>query len=90
MTIVHKSRNVPRNAASLRRWALANTPENPEWVPQEETHIEGIYVTDTGTEFFNEVKESYKMENYFHILCQVLMKDRKDTSLSFKLDELWK
>ncbi|MBW0545490.1 hypothetical protein O181_085205 [Austropuccinia psidii MF-1] len=84
MTIVHK------NADGLSRWALANTPANPAWVPQEEHHIEGICVTDIGTEFFNQVKESYKMDKSGNILCQLLMKDCKDPSLSSKPDEIWK
>ncbi|MBW0516326.1 hypothetical protein O181_056041 [Austropuccinia psidii MF-1] len=75
MTIVHKSGNVHKNADGLSRWALANTPENPAWVPQEEHHIEGICVTDIGTEFFKQVEESYKMDKNCHVLCQVLMKE---------------
>ncbi|MBW0552769.1 hypothetical protein O181_092484 [Austropuccinia psidii MF-1] len=63
MTIVHKSGNIHKNADGLRRRALANTPENPAWVPQREHHIEGICVTN---------------------------KDRKDPSLSSKLDEVGK
>ncbi|MBW0560191.1 hypothetical protein O181_099906 [Austropuccinia psidii MF-1] len=90
MTIVHKSGNIHKNADGLSRWALANTPENTAWVPQEEHHIERICVTDIGTEFFNQDKESCKMDKNFHILCQVLMKDCKDPSLSSKLDEIWK
>ncbi|MBW0530150.1 hypothetical protein O181_069865 [Austropuccinia psidii MF-1] len=90
MTIVHKSVNIPKNADGLRRWALANIPENPAWVTQEKHHIEGICITDIGTEFFNQVKESYKMDKNFHFLCQILMKDCKDPSLSSKLDEIWK
>ncbi|MBW0570488.1 hypothetical protein O181_110203 [Austropuccinia psidii MF-1] len=90
MTIVHKSGNIHKNADGLSRWALANTPENPAWVPQEEHHIEGICVTDIGTEFFNQVKESYKIDRNYHILSQLLMKDCKDPSLSSKLDEIWK
>ncbi|MBW0524233.1 hypothetical protein O181_063948 [Austropuccinia psidii MF-1] len=35
MTIVHKSGNIHKNADDLSRWALANTPKNPAWVPQE-------------------------------------------------------
>ncbi|MBW0568964.1 hypothetical protein O181_108679 [Austropuccinia psidii MF-1] len=58
MTIVHTF----KNADGLSRWALPNTPENTAWVPQEEHHIEGICVTDIGTEFFNQVKESYEMD----------------------------
>ncbi|MBW0517399.1 hypothetical protein O181_057114 [Austropuccinia psidii MF-1] len=90
MTIAHKSGNMPKNADGLNQWALTNTPENQAWVPQEEHHVEGICVTDIGTEFFNKVKESYKMDKSFHILCQILMKDCKDLSLSSKLDETWK
>ncbi|MBW0539253.1 hypothetical protein O181_078968 [Austropuccinia psidii MF-1] len=90
MTIVHESGNIHKNSDGLRRWALANTPENPAWVPQEEHHIEGICNTDIGTEFFNQVKESYKMDKNFNTLCQPLMKDCKYPSLSSKLDEIWK
>ncbi|MBW0507503.1 hypothetical protein O181_047218 [Austropuccinia psidii MF-1] len=78
MTIAHKSGNIHKNADGLSRWALANTPENPAWVPEKEHHIEGICVTDIGTEFFNQVKESNKMEKNFHILSQPLMRDCKD------------
>ncbi|MBW0587824.1 hypothetical protein O181_127539, partial [Austropuccinia psidii MF-1] len=90
MTIVNKSGNIHKNAYGLSRWSLENTPENPAWVPQEENHIEGICVTDIGTEFFNQVKESYKIDKNFHILSQLLMKDCKDPSLSSKLDKIWK
>ncbi|MBW0543905.1 hypothetical protein O181_083620 [Austropuccinia psidii MF-1] len=90
MTIVHKSGNIHKNADGLTRWALANTPENPAWVTQEEYHIKGIWVIDIGTELFNQVKESYKMERNCDILCQSLMKDCKDPSISSKLDEIWK
>ncbi|MBW0501457.1 hypothetical protein O181_041172 [Austropuccinia psidii MF-1] len=90
MTIAHKSGNIHKNADGLSRWALENTSENPAWVPQEEHHIEGICFTDIGTEFFNQVKESYKIYKNGHILSQLLMKDCKDPSLSSKLDETWK
>ncbi|MBW0513747.1 hypothetical protein O181_053462 [Austropuccinia psidii MF-1] len=56
MTIVHKSGNIHKNADGLSRWALANMPEKPAWVPQEVHHIEGICVTVIGTEFFNQLK----------------------------------
>ncbi|MBW0584751.1 hypothetical protein O181_124466 [Austropuccinia psidii MF-1] len=82
MTIVHESGNIQKNAYGLSRWALANTPDNPAWVPQEEQHIEGIC--------FYQVKYRYKMDKSCHILCQLLMKDCKDPSLSSKLDEIWK
>ncbi|MBW0549047.1 hypothetical protein O181_088762 [Austropuccinia psidii MF-1] len=90
MTIVYKSGNIHKNADGLSRWALPNTAENPTWVPQEEHHIEGICVTDISTEFFNKVEESYKRDKNCHILCQLLMKDCKDPSLSSKQDDIWK
>ncbi|MBW0529164.1 hypothetical protein O181_068879 [Austropuccinia psidii MF-1] len=90
MTIVHKYGNIHKNSDGLSRWALENTSENTAWVPQEEHHIKGICVTDIGTEFFNKVKEIYKMDKNCHILCQLLMKDCKDPSLSSQLDETWK
>ncbi|MBW0518203.1 hypothetical protein O181_057918 [Austropuccinia psidii MF-1] len=78
MTIAHKACNIHKNADGLRRWALETAPENSAWGPQEEHHIEGISATDIGTEFFNQVKESYKMDKNCHSLCQLLMKDCKD------------
>ncbi|MBW0530292.1 hypothetical protein O181_070007 [Austropuccinia psidii MF-1] len=90
ITLVHKSRNINKNEAVPSRWALANTPKRQAWVPQEEHHIQGISVTDIGTAFFNQVKESYYMDKNCHILCQLLMKDCKDSSLQSKLDEISK
>ncbi|MBW0549953.1 hypothetical protein O181_089668 [Austropuccinia psidii MF-1] len=90
MTIVHKSGNIHKYADGRSRWALANTPEHPAWVPQEEHHIEGIGVTEIGTKFFNQVKESYKIDKNCHMLSQLLMKGCKDPLLSSKLDEIWK
>ncbi|MBW0551458.1 hypothetical protein O181_091173, partial [Austropuccinia psidii MF-1] len=68
MTIVHKCGNIHKNADGLSRWALANTPENKAWVPQEEHHIEGICVTEIGTEFFNHAYD----EGRFHLLDGIL------------------
>ncbi|MBW0542951.1 hypothetical protein O181_082666 [Austropuccinia psidii MF-1] len=48
-TMVHKSGNIYKNSDGLSRWALANTHENPAWLPQEGHHIEGICVIDIGT-----------------------------------------
>ncbi|MBW0573663.1 hypothetical protein O181_113378 [Austropuccinia psidii MF-1] len=56
MTIFHKCGSIHKNADGLRRWALENKPESPAWVTQEENNIEGICVTDIGTEFFNQAK----------------------------------
>ncbi|MBW0535456.1 hypothetical protein O181_075171 [Austropuccinia psidii MF-1] len=90
MPLVHKSGNIHKNADGPSIWALSITPGNPAWVPQKEHHIEGICVTDLGTEFFNQVKESYEIDKNCHIVSQLLMKDCKDTLFSSKLDEIWK
>ncbi|MBW0502581.1 hypothetical protein O181_042296 [Austropuccinia psidii MF-1] len=73
-TIVHKSGNIHKNADGLSRWALANNPQTPAWVPQEEHHKERICVTDIGTEFFSQATESYKIDKNCNILSQLLMK----------------
>ncbi|MBW0509662.1 hypothetical protein O181_049377 [Austropuccinia psidii MF-1] len=36
MIIVHKYGNIPKNANSLSKWVLKNTPENPAYVPENE------------------------------------------------------
>ncbi|MBW0478913.1 hypothetical protein O181_018628 [Austropuccinia psidii MF-1] len=62
MTIFQKERKIHKNADGLSRWALANTPEYPAYVPWEaepQIPIEEINITDTGTELFEEVRESY-------------------------------
>ncbi|MBW0513663.1 hypothetical protein O181_053378 [Austropuccinia psidii MF-1] len=90
-TIVHTAGNIHKNADGLSRWALANTPDNPAYVPLEadpQIPIEGINITDIGTEFFEEVRESYKQDNHCHILSYLLDKDCKDTSLFNALDEV--
>ncbi|MBW0471351.1 hypothetical protein O181_011066 [Austropuccinia psidii MF-1] len=84
MTIVHKEGNIHKNADGISRWALANTPDNPAYVPlEEELHIsiEGINITYIGTELFEEVRKSYKQKKNFHILTSLLDKDYKDTAL---------
>ncbi|MBW0568643.1 hypothetical protein O181_108358 [Austropuccinia psidii MF-1] len=65
MTIVHKPGNIPKNSDRLSIWKLANTPENNAYVPLEaepQIPIEGMTLTDIGTEFFEEVRESYKQD----------------------------
>ncbi|MBW0549561.1 hypothetical protein O181_089276 [Austropuccinia psidii MF-1] len=55
MTIVHKAGNIHKNADGLSRWALPNTPDNPAYVPtsaETQIPIEGINITDVGTELF--------------------------------------
>ncbi|MBW0559387.1 hypothetical protein O181_099102 [Austropuccinia psidii MF-1] len=93
MTKVHKSGNIQKNADGLSRWELANTPDNPAYVPLEaepQIPIEGINITDIGTEFFEEVRESYEQDKNCHILTSMLDEDIKDTSLVNSLDEVWK
>ncbi|MBW0570459.1 hypothetical protein O181_110174 [Austropuccinia psidii MF-1] len=89
MTIVHRAGNTHKNADALSRWALANTPDNPADVALEaepQIPIEGIKITDIGTELVEEVRKSYKKENNWHILTSLLDKDFKDTALASSLD----
>ncbi|MBW0474514.1 hypothetical protein O181_014229 [Austropuccinia psidii MF-1] len=93
MTIAHKAGKVHKNADGLSRWALANTTNNPAYVPLEvepQNPIEGINITDIGTEFFEEVRESYKQDKNCHILASFLKKDFKDPALVNSLDEVCK
>ncbi|MBW0521036.1 hypothetical protein O181_060751 [Austropuccinia psidii MF-1] len=93
MTIFHKAGNIHKNADGLRRWALANTPYNPAYVPLEgepQIPIWGINITDIGTKFFKKVRESYKQDKNCHILTSLLDKYCKDTSLVNALDEVWR
>ncbi|MBW0555801.1 hypothetical protein O181_095516 [Austropuccinia psidii MF-1] len=92
MTIVHKAGNTHKNADGLSRWALPNTPDNPAYLPtgaEPQIPIEGINITDVGTEFF-EVKESYKLDKNCHILTSLLDKDCKDAALANFLDDILK
>ncbi|MBW0478658.1 hypothetical protein O181_018373 [Austropuccinia psidii MF-1] len=78
MTIVHKAGNIHNNSDGLSRWALANTPDNSAYLPLEEESqipIEVINITDIGTEFFEEVRDSYKQDKNCHILTSLLDKD---------------
>ncbi|MBW0504852.1 hypothetical protein O181_044567 [Austropuccinia psidii MF-1] len=93
MTIFHKAGNIYKNAYGLSRWALANTPNIPACVPLEEEPqipIEGIKITYIGTEFFDEVRESYKQYKNCHISTILLDKYCTDTFLVNALDEVWK
>ncbi|MBW0510494.1 hypothetical protein O181_050209 [Austropuccinia psidii MF-1] len=54
MTIVHKAGNIHENSDGLSRWELPSTPDNPTYVPtgvEPKITIEGINLTDVGTEF---------------------------------------
>ncbi|MBW0538156.1 hypothetical protein O181_077871 [Austropuccinia psidii MF-1] len=60
ITIVHKPGNIQKNAVGVSRWELPNTPDNPAYVPtsaKPQIPIQGINITDVGTEFFEEVRE---------------------------------
>ncbi|MBW0565507.1 hypothetical protein O181_105222 [Austropuccinia psidii MF-1] len=74
-TRVHEAGNIYKNADGLSTWELANNPYNPTYVPLEaepQIPIEGINITDVGTEFFEEVRESYMQDKSFHILTSLL------------------
>ncbi|MBW0479858.1 hypothetical protein O181_019573 [Austropuccinia psidii MF-1] len=61
ITIAHSEGNLHKNADGLSRWAVANTPDNPAYVPLEaepQIPIEGTNIADIGTEFLEEVRES--------------------------------
>ncbi|MBW0471284.1 hypothetical protein O181_010999 [Austropuccinia psidii MF-1] len=93
MTIVNEAGNIQKNSVSLSIWTLTNTPDDPAYVSiNAEPHspIEGIHITDIGTEFFAEVIESYKQDTNYHILTSLLEKDCKDTDLANSLDDIWK
>ncbi|MBW0524626.1 hypothetical protein O181_064341 [Austropuccinia psidii MF-1] len=93
MTIVHKARNIHKIADTFSRWALANAPDNPAYVPlkaETQISIEGIDITDIGTECYEEVRESYKEDKNCHILTSSLNKDCKYISLVKALDEVGK
>ncbi|MBW0554069.1 hypothetical protein O181_093784 [Austropuccinia psidii MF-1] len=93
MTIVHKAGNIHTNADDLSRLALTNTSDNHAYVPtsvEPQIPIEGINLTDMGTEFFEEVRESYKKDMNCHILTALLDKDCKYSSLANSLDDIWK
>ncbi|MBW0474722.1 hypothetical protein O181_014437 [Austropuccinia psidii MF-1] len=71
MTIVYKAGKVHKNSDGLTRWVLANPPDNPAHVPleaEQQIPTEGININDIGTEFFEEVRESYKQDKNCHIL----------------------
>ncbi|MBW0478855.1 hypothetical protein O181_018570 [Austropuccinia psidii MF-1] len=93
MNIVYKAGKMHKNADGLSRRALANTPDNPAYLALEEEPqitIEGINIIDIGSEFFEEVRESFKQDKNCHILTSLLDKECKDTSLVNALDEICK
>ncbi|MBW0501975.1 hypothetical protein O181_041690 [Austropuccinia psidii MF-1] len=93
MTIVHKAGNIHKNAYGLSRWELPNKPDNPVYIPENSESqilLKGINITDVGTEFFEEVGESYKQDKNCHILTSLNDKDCKYKDFSNSLYDLWK
>ncbi|MBW0529208.1 hypothetical protein O181_068923, partial [Austropuccinia psidii MF-1] len=93
MKIIHKAGNIHKNADGLSIWALPNKSDNHAYIPKSaepQIPIEGINITDLGTEFFEEVGESYKQDSNCHILTALLDKDCKYASLANSLDDIWK
>ncbi|MBW0485874.1 hypothetical protein O181_025589 [Austropuccinia psidii MF-1] len=93
MSIVHKAGNIHKSSDRLSRWALANTPDSPAYVPLKEESqipIERINITDSWTKFFEEVRQSYKQDRNCYIFKSLLDKDCKDTALASSLDEVCK
>ncbi|MBW0527580.1 hypothetical protein O181_067295 [Austropuccinia psidii MF-1] len=60
MSISNKAGNIHKITHGLGGWELANTPDNPAYVPLEAepcSSIQGIIITDIGTQFFEEVRD---------------------------------
>ncbi|MBW0528946.1 hypothetical protein O181_068661 [Austropuccinia psidii MF-1] len=93
MNIVNKAGNIHKNADGLSRWEFPNTPEIPAYVPtgaEAQIAIEGINITDFVTEFFEEVREIYRLDENCHILTSLLDKFCKDAALANFLDDICK
>ncbi|MBW0516296.1 hypothetical protein O181_056011 [Austropuccinia psidii MF-1] len=91
MTIFHKDGNINKKADGLSRWSLPNNIDNPDFVQEEaspQIPIEGISAIDLNTTFFEELRSRYTQDNNCSILCQLLTKDCKDSSLIHFLDEI--
>ncbi|MBW0501327.1 hypothetical protein O181_041042 [Austropuccinia psidii MF-1] len=93
MTILHKEGNTHRSADCLSGWEFPKTSYNPDYVPisaEPQILIEGINITDVGTEFFEEVIESSKQDRNCHIHTALLENNCKDASLASSVDDIWK
>ncbi|MBW0590937.1 hypothetical protein O181_130652 [Austropuccinia psidii MF-1] len=63
ITIVHQAGNNHKKSDGLSRLKLPNTADSPAYVPENaepQLPIEGINITDVGTELFEEAREIYK------------------------------
>ncbi|MBW0498426.1 hypothetical protein O181_038141 [Austropuccinia psidii MF-1] len=88
MTIIHKSGNTHKDANGLSIWELPNTHDNPAYFTENsepQIAIEGANITDVGTEFFEEVRGSYKQDKNFNILTSLLEISFKYTALDNSL-----
>ncbi|MBW0570415.1 hypothetical protein O181_110130 [Austropuccinia psidii MF-1] len=91
MTIVNKAGSIHKSSDGLSRWALPNTSDNTAYVltsAEPQISIEGIDITDVRSEFFEEVRESYKQDKNCHILIALLDKDCKYASFANFLDDI--
>ncbi|MBW0515768.1 hypothetical protein O181_055483 [Austropuccinia psidii MF-1] len=91
MTIVHKYGNVHKIADGLSRWTVTNDIDNPAYVPKRaspQIPIEERSVTELNTTFFGEVRNSYTKDKNFSILCHLINKDCKDSSLIHALNKI--
>ncbi|MBW0536271.1 hypothetical protein O181_075986 [Austropuccinia psidii MF-1] len=93
MTIEHEAGNINTNANGLSKWELTNTPDNTAYVlanAEPQITIEGINITYMGTDFFEEVRDSYKQDKNHHTCTSLLDKDFKDTALANSSNEISK
>ncbi|MBW0525330.1 hypothetical protein O181_065045 [Austropuccinia psidii MF-1] len=93
MTIVNKDENIHNNDNYLSRLELSKKLYKSNYVPANaelQIQIKGINITDVGTDFFEEVRESYKKDRNCHILTSLLEKYLKDVALANLLDYIWK
>ncbi|MBW0507194.1 hypothetical protein O181_046909 [Austropuccinia psidii MF-1] len=70
-------------------WALEKLHYYLDGSAEPQIPIEGIDITDVGTEFLEEVRDSYKLNRNCHILTSLLDKDCKDAALANSLDDIW-
>ncbi|MBW0481749.1 hypothetical protein O181_021464 [Austropuccinia psidii MF-1] len=93
LAIVHKAENIHNNSDGLSRWELPNKPGNNAYLPtnsEPQIQIYGINITDVGTEFFEEVRESYKKDTNCHILTSLIDKYCKYSPLANCWHCIWK
>ncbi|MBW0499312.1 hypothetical protein O181_039027 [Austropuccinia psidii MF-1] len=93
LNMKNPNRHMLRWKIAIQELELTNTPDNPAYVPENaksQIPVEGINITDVGTELLENVRESYKKDKNCHILTSLLEKDCKDAALANSLDDVWK